>query len=414
MARKLKSIESFENPRYLIKSMLDAIERTNGGKDNLNFKELCDKHNLLFGVQGSEKRNKFQIDWAVIKKRPFKNYVELLDKLKVLPGTRTARRIQQLGDDLHKDDDMTSQDETSNQSSNAKANIKATTGRAHTPPPALTPVRTPPPAPFSPMRSQSTSTSRAHMRSSPVPPSMAPPRPKDDVTVPKQEDMEFEFTNLSISDPPTIVDAAKAQVTASLDYTLMDGTKNNPFAFVLKDVLVEGNRHPFGFFARLKAKKKVGRRGRLVLEIIKCVGANADDWVAEIVTEGTYAWRSVYIIGPELDYWVKVYLTDLNSNENDPNAKPDAKLFLNQHNNKEGKIYYQLILPAEGMWFDNHAISNDDIDVNRVFKKMEGKVDLFKGKHIFDVLAIWEIAIFDEDRKHFLDDRKAESASDLF
>ena len=388
MPRKKKGLEDFNLKPFFIKSMLDAVERSNGGRDRLNFKDLCDKQPFLFGAIGSERRQQYQADWGTIKKRSFKDYVALLDECEVLPGINTANQIQRLGDSI---DDMSSTEnkdemsattdttETGSESKDTKPSAKPT---AKTTPPR---TRTPPPPPS--------------LRSPPMArgSSRTPPRSKQNVAV------DLDFENLHIDDDE--------EAEEEHPLCIGDGTEENPFVFVFKS---EGT-HPFGFFARIKLNKKVGRRGRRVLEIIKSVGADADHWTAKTVMDGDYAYRAVKLSGPPLNYWLIKYLEELTDDPDDPNSKMDAQAFLTTYaHNGEKKIHYMMVIEDEDVFLDNHAISSDDTEILRNFKRLDGKPPLFKGKQLHNVVAKWEVAIFDSGDKKILEKDKNASAMDLF
>ena len=402
MTRKKKTINDFKHPPFLIKSMLETIEREHGGRDRLNFKDLCDTQQLLFGAQGSQKRQDFQSDWQTIKKRTFKDCVDLLDQLEILPGTNTARLVQRFGDDLdllgndnnsagtnNNDDNsnMTSESKSATTNTENENETKPKTAapprpRTTAPPPSLTPVRSPPPR----QSSMKTSTTQSSTTQSS-----------------KEQDL-FDVDDLSF---------AKLQIAETKkEAPFPDGTETNPFRFAFKD----GKYHPFGFFARLKANKKVGTRGRLVLELTKNVGADADFWYAKIATEGKCAYRAINITGPPVDYWILFYLDNLDHDKDDPNSQMDAQAFMtwyNDKNNNNKEIHYQLVIEDEEQYLDNHAISNDDVEIKRVFKRLDAKPSVFKGKQLHSVVAKWEVALFDVGKKKIIG-KDNSSASDLF
>ena len=73
-----------------------------------------------------------------------------------------------------------------------------------------------------------------------------------------------------------------------------------------------------------------------------------------------------------------------------------------------------MVIEDEDVFLDNHAISSDDTEILRNFKRLDGKPPLFKGKQLHNVVAKWEVAIFDSGDKKILEKDKNASAMDLF
>ena len=142
----------------------------------------------------------------------------------------------------------------------------------------------------------------------------------------------------------------------------------------------------------MKAKKKVGKYGRLVLEVLKHAGADADEYHTKIAVDGDYAYCAINVEGRPVDWWILKYLKELPHDKDNPNLKINAQVFLAAHKKekeKKTKMHYQMVLDKEDPdWYlDNHAISLDVIKIKRQFKRIDGKPPLFKGKQVSSFLV---------------------------
>ena len=376
--------------------MLEAVELHNGGRAGLNFKELCDKLPWLFGAKGTKTREDFQKDWNTIKKRTFTDYVALLEQLEVTPGTHTTRAVKANLDErtmeqvsgsfrsmnIKSEDTQDLKSEGTDDSSDFVVSPPPTkrTPSLHTPPR----IRTPP-------RSKGGSMTKVGFGS------RASTRTPPHVKTLAEYDSE----------------ALEEDLGSNNGMESRQGSKTNPFVFSFKSY---PNGHPYGFFVRIKHNKKVGRAARSVIEILKSVGADGDEWKAEVVVEGDNAYRSILFSGPSIDWWMMSYLKSLDDDLDDPNNKIDTLGFLQEYKNSDmdAKInYYLMKVEDDELYFDNHAISHDETTILRKFKRQDAKPPLFKGLEVANVMALWEVVIYDKKPKLIIDEMNG-SAADLF
>lgn len=330
----------------------------------MNFKLLCDDHPTLFGGKGSDTRRNLQLDWAVIRKRSFKDYCNLLDDLAVDPGIQTSRlitrqtntRINELASMFsNKAGILDGADDTVSTATDTNGNMQegSTTSRTppRTPPRTLTPPRSP--VPF------------LGLGSPPV------QNTSDDVAIDTEEHE--------------------------------DGTEDRPFKFFFYSTRC--HRYPAGFYAQIKTNKRVGSKARTVLEVCKTVACHGDDWHAWVVLDGKFAHRAIMFKGESIDYWMTEFLRLLASDTNDPNRKVEADAFLAAQAEAKAKniydfasTYYCMILP-EDMYLDNYAVSNDESEIEKKLIRVNGKPPAYKLKEVPSVVATWEVALYDGKSK---------------
>ena len=380
--------------------MLNIIEREQGGRDNVVFKDLCDDHTSLLGAIGSDTRIKFQEDWSVIKKRSFKSYVALLDELEILPGVHTVRQIKSLGEAAYADEDdddvednkqddpdyVPEEKDTSNvkmEESNKNKDASSDKSSEGNGPARAT---TPPPA----MRARIATPNRSPMRA-------ATPIKKPDTNSTK--DIESALDSLTLDDSPSL--------------HIARGTEDDPFCFRFCE---NAWMHPYGFVIRVKENKKIGNRAHSVVEIFVAASADADDWTAAIVTEGPHAFRAIQFKGPAMGFWAEFFFSRLKHNENDPNSKILADYMLatyGQLGSSDKVLHYRLVFDEEELYLDNQVISHDEKTVHRSMHKLVAKPKAFKEKECINVGLTWEVALFDSNPK-VLGTGNQGSAADLW
>ena len=373
MAPKIKTINDFKQPSFLIKSMLNCIEREYGGRDDLNFKKVCDDHKDIFGESATDTRSNFQLDWSVIKKRSFKSYIALLDELEVPPGVHTTRKIAQLGNQAYSDPDEEEEEAEEDNEKEDPTYIPEEEEKEEKETPTMSNTQAAKPAPGTPPRIYSPPRMRTPLRS---------PAPVEKKANQPAEDLDKAFGALNLG----------SKATSGCP----TGDEDDPFCFEFHH---KAWKHPFGFVIRQKENKKVGNRGVTVIEIFKAVSANADRWSAYVVDEGPDALRAIQFKGPALDFWGQLYYKGLKHDENDPNSKIEADYMLTAYEDEpesEKFVHYRLVFRETELWLDNQTISHHATKVKHAFRKLEAKPDQFKSRQCYEIGIAWEVAIYDD------------------
>jgi hypothetical protein len=82
-------------PKYVEKSLLEDVEETGLGLQEVCLVDICDKKVATYGPKGKVGiRRKVQKYFHQVKQKSFKNYVKLLDEYKVKHGANTSRLLR--------------------------------------------------------------------------------------------------------------------------------------------------------------------------------------------------------------------------------------------------------------------------------------------------------------------------------
>jgi hypothetical protein len=84
-------------PLLVEKAFLQIVEKRGQDRKGIVLKEVCDSNSELFGNRGSKIRRDLQHYWRNCKRRSIRNYVALLDRLKIAKGEETGRLLDAQG-----------------------------------------------------------------------------------------------------------------------------------------------------------------------------------------------------------------------------------------------------------------------------------------------------------------------------
>jgi hypothetical protein len=340
-------------PYVIYKQLLQDIEAEGQPRERINLLNICNRSGNVYGKPASDVRRAVQKKFAKLKAKPFKHYMNTLDKYSINPGSATERLLRESAAEdsgpLADDEDQQLDELTIALSTRLSIIEQETESMASPLPPSV--MFTPPPSFASPNMTQETTTFASSMKKS-----------------------------------------AFESIAASGLQQIGDGTKEHPYIICVDVKHPERNREFSIERVSNIAHNSYTRNGFHIR--VPIAPPDFDKWEAFIPNQyPALQNRVVQVKGPSQSFWIRStdrYHKKFNC---DATEQAHAATELEIAADQSRQLSYWLLVFPENITLDNQIFSDDNVNLEPGYNAMSteaNETDI--NKKLYGMAVYWKIA----------------------